>query len=437
MMEGKCCLVLLLIALAAMSLPTIVLAQNEPPSDPNAPWTPPPPNWWSPCPSGIPICCPSCPPNSPPTISAYMTDDQHNRKDTFSGNESMYLVLVTPFTKYVVLWWEYYPPGSLPTGHWIIGPTWSGEFSGRMTFGPLLPERTEPVGEHVERLKVFDLASGRFGEALVRWTYEAPTSTSSGYLSVDFDKSTYRQGDTVHISGNAISGGCTWTYSPNVGIPVHLTVYAPDGILLMSIRTDPNAAGYKSYAYGYILPSSALPGTYEVQVSASAPCGSGTITGQGTFIVGLSSASTSQGSIWTDKQIYNVGDPITVYWSQSLIFTYLQFDGPYSFQRNVSASARSYFVGIAQPSDVGSWRVSAFLAGGLISCFDITCTYVPASPTLEGSTSYLVASGTSSSLSSTSIPLNTELTVAIAVAVVAIVGTFVVLLKLKKVGKSE
>lgn len=100
-----------------------------------------------------------------------------------------------------------------------------------------------------------------------------------------------------------------------------------------------------------------------------------------------------QSSIWTDEPAYH----IVVHWSQSLIFSYLQFDGPHSFE-GISASANSYFVGNAQPGDAGLWTVSAFLTTGLMSCHDMTCTYAPGTPQLEAATGCLLTSNTSTSL---------------------------------------
>jgi hypothetical protein len=119
-------------------------------------------------------------------------------------------------------------------------------------------------------------------------------TTTTGYLSVNFDKTTYYAGDTVHITGGISTPSCTWTYTSAGGLAVAITIYDPSGLLVLNSTTNPSAAGYKQYAYDYVLSTSAVPGTYSVAVSYRYPCvGGGLVFGQGTLQVAPSTACTN------------------------------------------------------------------------------------------------------------------------------------------------
>jgi hypothetical protein len=118
-------------------------------------------------------------------------------------------------------------------------------------------------------------------------TVSAIFTVSGGYLSVNFDKATYYAGDTVHIAGGVWTPSCTWTYTSSGGLAVAITIYDPDGLLVSYSTTNPSAAGFKDYAYDYVLPANAIPGNYTVAVSYGS-CGGwcfGCVFGQGTFLV--------------------------------------------------------------------------------------------------------------------------------------------------------
>jgi hypothetical protein len=121
-------------------------------------------------------------------------------------------------------------------------------------------------------------------------TFTVTTVSSLGSLSVYFDKTTYYAGDTVHIAGGISTPDCTWTYACTLpctnagGLAVAITIYDPNGLLVLNSTTNPSAAGYKEYAYEYVLPASAVLGNYAVAVS-SGYCGGRVAFGQGTFQV--------------------------------------------------------------------------------------------------------------------------------------------------------
>jgi len=116
------------------------------------------------------------------------------------------------------------------------------------------------------------------------------------YISVNFDKTTYQQGDVVHISGEIITTDCTWDYTAtNKGIAINISIHDPYGSLILSALTNPTVASYGEYSYDYALSANAAVGTYQVLVSSNEGpwlCGSGPITGQGAFIVDYEQVST-------------------------------------------------------------------------------------------------------------------------------------------------
>jgi hypothetical protein len=113
-------------------------------------------------------------------------------------------------------------------------------------------------------------------------TFVITAASTIGTLSVNFDKTTYYPGDTVHISGVSTSS-CTWTCT-SAGLLATVIIYDPNGLLVLNSTTNTSAGGCKGYACDYVLPASAVPGTYTVNVSSGyIPCGGG--FGQGRFQV--------------------------------------------------------------------------------------------------------------------------------------------------------
>jgi len=155
---------------AALASASVANVRAQEPPGPDEPWFPPEPSVIGGY--GGPVIIPPSPGPTPGAVAAWMTDYQFNRRDHFSGSESMYLFLSTPFTRYILCWYEYYPPGNIPRGHWIT--RWVGFFSGTVAFGPFPPEPNEPYGLHVERLWLVDVPTRRRAEALVRWYYDPP-----------------------------------------------------------------------------------------------------------------------------------------------------------------------------------------------------------------------------------------------------------------------
>jgi len=124
-------------------------------------------------------------------------------------------------------------------------------------------------------------------------TFVTTTSTFS-YLTVSTDKTAYLPGETVHISGEAITPSVTWDYTYTVsdgnGLEVQIQIFDPSNNLIHSGTSSRNAAEYRRYAHDYALQSGAGLGTYRIHARYS----SLNIEGEGSFDVStVTSTSTS------------------------------------------------------------------------------------------------------------------------------------------------
>jgi hypothetical protein len=181
------------------------------------------------------------------------------------------------------------------------------------------------------------LMLGRFQvNARATWNGYPTVQASSSFqlegaatgLSVNFDKTTYYAGDTVHIAGCISTPYCTWTYGRGEGLAIAITIYDPNGLLVLNSTSNPSAAIYKYYAYEYVLPASAVPGTYSVAVSYSYPCGGdGLVSGQGTFQVFPTVTTPSNCSL----HLYNFTRTTTIYATTTIPTTTATINQTYNY----------------------------------------------------------------------------------------------------------
>jgi hypothetical protein len=114
--------------------------------------------------------------------------------------------------------YEYYPPGNVPQGHWLIyrsrianGGTW--------TIGPFYAEALEPEGQHVWRMWFW--GGGSWAEYLVRWNYYSREEQKFPVIS-SFTASPgkIQNGDSVTLSWS-VNNATTVTIDPGLGsVPV-------------------------------------------------------------------------------------------------------------------------------------------------------------------------------------------------------------------------
>jgi hypothetical protein len=182
-----------------LTLQPIAIGQQPPePPGPDQPWNPPPPSGTG-YTGGLTVI-PG--PGGGGAAAAWMTDYQYNRQDHFSGSETLYLFVVSPYASYFLWWYEYYPSGNVPQGHWMM---WSvGPLSGGMyVLGPMSPEPSEPYGLHAERVWMMDAASSNFVDAIARWSYDAPApSTIPTSSQISLSQSQVNPGEQVFVTAS-------------------------------------------------------------------------------------------------------------------------------------------------------------------------------------------------------------------------------------------
>jgi hypothetical protein len=198
-----------------------VWAQPSPPSDPSAPWTPPEEEDGEvTMPAGVDLSLSTSVPPPPPGTgaaisTAYLRDNMGQAKNQFVGNEVFFLVMQVNMPGRFYLY-EYYPPGNVPQGHWLIynsrisnGGTW--------TIGPFYPEPMEPEGQHVWRLWFWGGGGGRWAEYLVRWNYYSREEQKFPVInSFTASPGKIQSGDSATLSWN-VTNATTVTIDPGLG----------------------------------------------------------------------------------------------------------------------------------------------------------------------------------------------------------------------------
>jgi hypothetical protein len=248
---------LILILLFSSYYSGMVFAQ-EPPEDPNTPWTPPEPTG-TPRKGEIVTVEPTLiPPVPGGYLTAWTMDYQFNRKDSFSKGESIYFILICSSASYLLCWYEYYPAGSIPPGHWMERP-WSGPYSGSIGFGPLTPEPAEPYGQHAERFWIFDIPSRTIYEAIARWNYEKPEPEKiPTQSSISVSQSNIDPGQQIIITAsvNPAPPGGTLVIQSNQGggtwAPIQSDSATSGSISTSWSTTNPGTCLFQAVYSGYL-----------------------------------------------------------------------------------------------------------------------------------------------------------------------------------------
>jgi len=154
---------------------TKVIAQVEPPS-PEEEWYPPAPSGgvYSPMPSQYKYGIAGIGPMpSPGTLNLLFRDINLKIRTEFYDKESFYLEFVSPFNSFYIFLYEYYPPGNVPRGHWLIygaGPITTGA-GVRVDIGLFIPETNEPEGQHVWKCWLYNSLTGGWATGIARFNY--------------------------------------------------------------------------------------------------------------------------------------------------------------------------------------------------------------------------------------------------------------------------
>ncbi|MEM2614378.1 MAG: hypothetical protein QXO15_09195 [Nitrososphaerota archaeon] len=164
---------LLLVTLSFISLAGLALpqasAQEEPPS-PEEEWYPYVPEEAKPLLGDLSLSV--APGGATTALTARLLDLNLNVRREFYVGDGMIFEFSTNFPRFLIWIYEWYPPGHVPRGHWLLQAV--GPFSGGGTYrlGVFLPEPTEPEGLHVWKCWLLDLTSWRWATAIIRFNFK-------------------------------------------------------------------------------------------------------------------------------------------------------------------------------------------------------------------------------------------------------------------------
>lgn len=175
-MNRSCVIVsiLLFVSIMLAYFPT-VYAQLEPePQSPDEEWYPPEPSspriymgYYA----GISGFIASAP--SPAAITLLLLDINDKVRSEFYGSEMFYTRFISPFKRFFIYLYEWYPPGTVPSGHWLIyawGPIEAGS-GAIVNIGYFYPEINEPIGLHTWKCWLYDPDYDRWATGIVRFNY--------------------------------------------------------------------------------------------------------------------------------------------------------------------------------------------------------------------------------------------------------------------------
>jgi len=106
-------------------------------------------------------------------LNLQLVDINGRLRNEIYGSESFYLRFVTPFNSWVIFLYEWYPPGNVPKGHWLIwaaGPASTGA-GVIINMGYFRPERGEPERQHVWKCWLWDPNTGNWAVGILRFNY--------------------------------------------------------------------------------------------------------------------------------------------------------------------------------------------------------------------------------------------------------------------------
>lgn len=230
-------LVFIMAVISVFSMFSPAQAQSAPPSNPDAEWQPPEESTESVAPSvGVEtynqnypnlqlVPAPGVPPGLPGSITAaYLVNSYGQVLSTLRGNEICYLVVALNGPGYLYLW-EYYPPGSMPYGHWLIY-RWYRSSAGIWRIGPFQASAWDTNGRYI--WKIWYQSGGHFSTRSLSFNYTRgyylpgvidpiPQAVYTPVInSFTSNLSTIDQGQTATLTWST-SNASTVTITPGVG----------------------------------------------------------------------------------------------------------------------------------------------------------------------------------------------------------------------------
>jgi len=162
-------ILMMVLAIVSLAFP-LVNAQEEPPS-PEEEWYPPVPEQAQALPETYGYSTVSTS-GATTALTARLLDLNLNPRMEFYRGDGMIFEFSTNFPTFWIWIYEWYPPGHIPKGHWLL---WAvGPFTGGGTYriGTFLPESTEPEGRHVWKCWIFDPTTWTWATAIIRFDFQ-------------------------------------------------------------------------------------------------------------------------------------------------------------------------------------------------------------------------------------------------------------------------
>lgn len=197
-------IVLLLTTLA--QAPHVYAQPPEPPLDPEEEWYPPIPTKEVPAPYMCTVV--GSTPTHPGRLVAWFENERYVKTYAFYKHNQIFLVISSPTSDFFLFIYEYYPPGTVPKGHWLTW-NWRIRAGGVIRIGPFLPEPLEPEGVHTWKIWLWDVINSRWYVTIIRFDYRERPPTEGTIMDI-YVPSTMKPGEsyqiTVEVKNTGIAG---------------------------------------------------------------------------------------------------------------------------------------------------------------------------------------------------------------------------------------
>ncbi|MGB9825874.1 MAG: hypothetical protein ACPLRU_04290 [Desulfofundulus sp.] len=167
-------ILLIAVLVTVLLLGVLAFAQPEPPS-PDEEWYPPAPESTAPVRTVYTVS--SVPgtgvPGAAGTVNMRIIDESGRVRSEVYGSERFCLQFVSPYDTFYIFLYEWYPPGSIPSGHWIIsgaGP-YSLWVSAIVNVCYFAAEVGEPEGLHAWKLWLYNPDTLKWSVGIIRFNY--------------------------------------------------------------------------------------------------------------------------------------------------------------------------------------------------------------------------------------------------------------------------
>ena len=253
----------LLIILVIANFSSFVNALEEP-SSPDEEWYPPPPTYENvtlKVTMGIEFRSTSVITPSPSEIKCWIIDSSGKERNEQYRIDKIYLVFETDASSFYFYLYEWYPPGTMPKGHWLFyrfGPIRRG--AGVYIVGYFYAEPYEPEGVHTWKIWLYDENNNRWATGIIRFNYrENPLASiqnveipSEMKLNKEYEAKVYvKNTGEIKCQYDIVIEGDGFTFSP---FKTKVDIEARS-LSSISFKIIPRSTGTKSIAFKVLIDS--------------------------------------------------------------------------------------------------------------------------------------------------------------------------------------